>query len=47
MTLLGWTLLTASLGLVWGLTGWCFYKILTLPPEEREVPEPVQDFHSA
>jgi hypothetical protein len=47
MTLLGWIFLITSLAFVWGLTLWCFYKILTLPPVERDVPEPVQDFHSA
>jgi hypothetical protein len=47
MTVLGWMLLTVSLALVWGLTGWCFYRVFTLPAEEREVPEPVKDFHSA
>ncbi len=29
MTPLGWIFLTASLVFVWGLTGWCFYKVLT------------------
>lgn len=34
MTTLGWIFLTVSLSFVWGLTGWCFYKVLTLvePP---------------
>ena len=47
MTVLGWTFLVASLTFVWGLTLWCFYRVLTLPPPEQEVPEPVKDFHSA
>lgn len=29
MTTLGWIFLTVSLTFVWGLTGWCFYKVLT------------------
>ncbi len=47
MTALGWLFLGVSLTFVWGLTGWCFYRVLTLPPAEREVPEPVKEFHSA
>ena len=46
MTVLGWIFLVASLGFVWGLTGWCFYKVLTLPPE-HPVAEPAKQFHSA
>jgi hypothetical protein len=33
MTPLGWLFLIASLTFVWGLTGWCFYKVLTIPDE--------------
>jgi hypothetical protein len=29
MTPLGWIFLTLSMVFVWGLTGWCFYKVLT------------------
>jgi hypothetical protein len=29
MTLLGWIFLGCSLVFVWGLAGWCFYKVLT------------------
>jgi hypothetical protein len=47
MTVLGWMFLIASLAFVWGLTLWCFYRVLTLPPPEREIPEPVKEFHSA
>ncbi len=35
MTTLGWMFLTVSLLFVWGLTGWCFYKVLTVK-EEKE-----------
>ena len=27
----GWILLVGSLSFVWGLAGWCYYKILTGP----------------
>ena len=40
MTTLGWIFLTVSLLFVWGLTGWCFYKVLTiveLPGESSDV----------
>jgi hypothetical protein len=33
MTPLGWIFMTISLAFVWGLTGWCFYKVLTAPRE--------------
>jgi hypothetical protein len=46
MTILGWIFLTVSLAFVWGLTGWCFYKVLNLPPE-HDVAEPVKEFRSA
>ena len=36
MTPLGWIFLIVSTLFVWGLTGWCFYKVLTYvePPAE-------------
>lgn len=46
MSVLGWIFLVASLAFVWGLTAWCFYKVLTLPTE-HPVAEPVKDFRSA
>ena len=33
MTTLGWVFLIASLTFVWGLTGYCFYRVLTAPGE--------------
>jgi hypothetical protein len=44
MTPLGWLFLIVSLGFVWGLALWCFYKVLSThePPSE-----PVKKFHSA
>ena len=46
MTPLGWIFLILSTAFVWGLTGWCFYKVLTLPPE-HDVAEPAKEFRSA
>lgn len=46
MTALGWIFLAASLTFVWSLCGWCFYKVLNLPPE-HDVAEPAKDFRSA
>ncbi|WP_290742778.1 hypothetical protein [Amaricoccus sp.] len=37
MTTLGWIFLLSSTVFVWGLTGWCFYKVLTVK-EEIEIP---------
>jgi hypothetical protein len=34
MTTVGWIIMIVSNAFVWGLTGWCFYRVLTLPPEE-------------
>jgi len=45
MSVMGWIFMLTSLAFVWGLTAWCFYRVLTLPPEG--VPEPVKEFHSA
>ena len=36
MTTLGWIFLLLSMAFVWGLTAWCFYKVLTVEePIER------------
>ena len=35
MTAGGWLTLVLSLAFVWGLAGWCYWKILTVP-EPRE-----------
>jgi hypothetical protein len=32
---LGWVFMILSLAFVWGLTGWCYFKILTAPAEEE------------
>jgi hypothetical protein len=44
MTPLGWLFLIVSLAFVWGLTLWCFWKVLSF---REEPPRPVKDFHSA
>ena len=33
LTVGGWILLVCSLTFVWGLAGWCYYKILSGPDE--------------
>lgn len=35
MTPLGWIFLLVSITFVWGLTGWCFYKVLTIKDPEN------------
>jgi hypothetical protein len=35
---LGWLFLICSLAFVWGLTAWCFYKVLTLGDENSADP---------
>jgi hypothetical protein len=40
MTAGGWVAMIASLAFVWGLTGWCFYRVLTAPPEDEVVKPP-------
>ena len=44
MTLAGWIFLITSLTFVWGLTLWCFYRVLRV---RDEPPDPVRTFHSA
>ena len=41
---LGWIFMIASLSFVWGLTIWCFYRVLNAP---EAPPEPAREFHSA
>ena len=44
----GWLFMLLSLAFVWGLTGYCFYRILSLPPEAEEAEAEILDkFHSA
>ena len=44
MTTAGWIFLVASLGFVWGLTIWCYVKLLSSP---EPPPEEIEHFHSA
>ena len=44
MTTAGWIFLTASLAFVWGLTIWCYVKLLSSP---EPPPEEIEHFHSA
>ncbi len=39
MTALGWVFMLVSNTFVWGLTAWCFYKVLTVPKEITEPPD--------
>jgi hypothetical protein len=36
MTPAGWVTMIGSVGLVWGLMIWSFYKVLTARPEDPE-----------
>ena len=38
MTVAGWLFMGVSLVLVWGLAGWCFYRVLSgpKPPPDSE-----------
>ncbi|HWP04038.1 MAG TPA: hypothetical protein VNL96_11320 [Gemmatimonadaceae bacterium] len=38
MTVGGWITMIASLAFVWGLTVWCFRKVLETPQEEKAPP---------
>ncbi len=44
MTLIGWIMMICSLTFVVGLTAWCYWRVLSLPPEDSK---PAKDFHSA
>jgi len=39
MTTLGWIFLLLSMAFVWGLVGWCFYKVLTVEEEIEKPPD--------
>jgi hypothetical protein len=39
MTALGWLFLLVSTAFVWGLTGWSFYKVLTVKEEIEKPPD--------
>lgn len=44
MTTGGVVFMLTSLAFVWGLTIWCFKRVLAAP---KEPPQPAKDFHSA
>jgi hypothetical protein len=37
---LGWIFLISSQIFVWGLTFWCFKKVMSLPPEDDSIVTP-------
>lgn len=40
MTIGGWIFMLFSLAFVWGLAGWCYYRVLTAPaPTAGPTPE--------
>ena len=39
MTTLGWLFLAVSLSFVWGLTGWCFYRVMKAPTAIEKPPD--------
>jgi hypothetical protein len=39
MTAGGWIFMSLSVGLVIGLTAWCYYRVFTSPGESTEPPE--------
>lgn len=39
MTAGGWLFMLVSLVFVWGLTGWCFYRVLTAPEPIEKPPD--------
>jgi hypothetical protein len=44
MTALGWVFMLGSAAFVWGLTAFCYYRVLTAPAPPAEEP---QHFRSA
>jgi hypothetical protein len=39
MTPQGWIFMIVSNLFVWGLTAWCFYKVMTVPVEIEKPPD--------
>lgn len=39
MTAGGWIFMLVSLGCVWSLAGWCYYKVFTVPGETIKPPD--------
>ncbi len=40
MTLAGWVVMLTSLGLVWGVAGWCFYRVLSQDEPDETIEQP-------
>jgi hypothetical protein len=40
MTTIGWVFMIVSVGSVWGLMLWCYYKVLSAPPDDHVVKPP-------
>ena len=40
MTPAGWIIMLVANAFVWGLVIWCFYRVLTAPPEDHVVEPP-------
>jgi len=36
----GWIIMLAALACVWGLVGWCYFRILSAPADDEVVPPP-------
>jgi hypothetical protein len=43
MTIGGWTFMLCSVGAVASLAAWCFWKVLSLPPEREDPVDPSGD----
>lgn len=43
MTFLGWIFLVTSMAFVWGLTGWCYYRVLAAPADAEGPPASARD----
>ncbi len=40
MTPTGWVVMLTSLGLVWALAGWCFYRVLNQDESDETTDDP-------
>ena len=40
MTTVGWLMMSVSLVMVWGLALWCYYRVLSAPPDDHVVEPP-------
>jgi hypothetical protein len=42
----GWIFFVVSTAFVWGLTIWCFYRVLSSPEVAEEMAEELEHFHN-